>query len=217
MTRVVPAYQQIFGDFDLSLPRITEHLIRFSRFFESFYGVILVLVVAGIALAALCVGVCYLADLPVLQPVTDRLMMSRHRAWVLRLLAASIAQGKTITATLDQLTAGWSAYPSPYVRRRLRDVKRRVDRGQPWHEALERTRLINSSDAGVLVAAQQAGNLPWAMRMLAGRKMRLTAFRWTIAQQILFTVVVLMFGLFVLWVGVAMLFPIADLIKNLSM
>jgi type II secretory pathway component PulF len=186
MTRVVPAYQQIFGDFDLSLPRITEHLIRFSRFFESFYGVILVLVVAGIALAALCVGVCYLADLPVLQPVTDRLMM-------------------------------WSAYPSPYVRRRLRDVKRRVDRGQPWHEALERTRLINSSDAGVLVAAQQAGNLPWAMRMLAGRKMRLTAFRWTIAQQILFTVVVLMFGLFVLWVGVAMLFPIADLIKNLSM
>jgi type II secretory pathway component PulF len=96
-------------------------------------------------------------------------------------------------------------------------VQRRVEAGQPWHEALERTRLIYKGDAGVLVAAQQAGNLPWAMRMLAGRKMRLTAFRWTIAQQILFTAIVLMFGLFVLWVGMSMLFPIADLIQNLSM
>jgi hypothetical protein len=53
--------------------------------------------------------------------------------------------------------------------------------------------------------------------MLAGRKMRLTAFRWMIAQQILFTIVVLLFGLFVLWVGMAMLFPIADLTESLSM
>jgi type II secretory pathway component PulF len=149
--------------------------------------------------------------------MTDRLMLSRHQAWVLRLLAAAIAQGKTISAALDQLTAGWSAYPSPFIRRRLRDVRRRVERGQPWHEALECTRLIYEGDAGVLVAAQEAGNLPWAMRMLAGRKMRLTAFRWTIAQQILFTIVVLLFGLFVLWVGMAMLFPIADLTQNLAM
>jgi type II secretory pathway component PulF len=144
-------------------------------------------------------------------------MISRHRAWVLRMLAAAFAQGKTVAGALGQLTGGWSAYPSPFVRRRLAATQRLVEAGHPWQEALLRSRLVAPSDVAVLTAAQEAGNLPWAMRMLADRKMRLTAFRWSIVQQIVFTIIVLAFGLFVLWVGVAMIIPLADLVENLSM
>lgn len=215
MVKIVPSYQAIFDDFGLTLPAITEHLISFSDSFQRYFGI------PAFVLIAMCValsiaGLFYLCDVPVLRPLTDRLTFFRHRAQVLRLLAAGFERGKTVDAALGQLTSGWSRYPSRVVRRRLQRVLGWVTAALPWQEALERASLVSVGDVAVLNAAQQAGNLPWAMRMLADRKMRLGVFRWTIAHQFVFAAIVLVLALFVLWVGVAMIYPLADLVSNLS-
>jgi hypothetical protein len=60
------------------------------------------------------------------------------------------------------------------------------------------------------------GNLPWVMEFLADRKLRLLGFHWSVMLTILFTFVVLLFGLMVFWFAVAMFIPLIDLIWNLS-
>ena len=47
-------------------------------------------------------------------------------------------------------------------------------------------------------------------------KMRLAAFRWSLVQQLGFTLVVIGLGLFVLWVGAALIYPLANLVLNLA-
>ncbi len=215
MVKIVPSYQDIFDDFALTLPPITILLISFSTFFEHFFLIPVLLLGAAIT-GLTIVGVFYLCDVPVLGQVTDRLAMFRHRAQVLRLLAAGFAHGQPVDEALRRLTAGWSRYPSRLVRRRLAAAQANVAAGQPWPSALERSSLISAGDAAVLDAAQQAGNLPWAMRMLADRKVRLAVFRWTMLHQFTFAAIVCVLGLFVLWVGVAMIYPLADLVLNLS-
>lgn len=215
MIKIVPSYQAIFDDFNLELPAVTLFLIQFSGSVErtmAIPAILLVALLVGLTIAA----ILYLCDAPVLRPLTDRLTMFRHRADVLRLLAAGIEQGKTIDAALGQLTSGWSRYPSRTVRRRLQRCLTWVESGLPWQQALERASLISKGDLGVIDAAQQAGNLPWAMRMLAERKMRLAVFRWSMVYEFLFAGIVMALALFVLWVGVALISPLADLVMNLS-
>jgi type II secretory pathway component PulF len=154
----------------------------------------------------------YLCDVPIFQRVTDRLAMFRHRARVMQLLAAGFDQGMPVDEALTQLCGGQTPYPSKLVRRRIAAARRRVLAGREWQDSLEQARLISASDVVALRAAQAAGNLPWALRLLADRKVRLAMFRWTIWQQLLFVALALIFGIIVFWLAAAMLIPLSNLI-----
>jgi type II secretory pathway component PulF len=102
------------------------------------------------------------------------------------------------------------------MRRRIAAAAERIAHGGAWQAELERAGVISASDAAMLRAAQQTGNLPWALRLLADRKLRLLAFRWATMQQIAFAVVMLLFGIFVFWIALALFVPLTTTILHLA-
>lgn len=216
MIRVVPSYQEIFADFELELPERTNSFIAVAEALQSPPGLIILWIVLLLVVAMVLVAFCYLCDWPVLAPLVDRVTFSRHRAMVMRLLATALSAGKPVNEALAQLASGWGAYPSGVVRRRLAQARAGVEAGRPWPDALVKNYLITASDASVLRTAQDVGNAPWALRMLAARRLRLMAFRWSAGQHFVYTALIVLMGLFVLWFSVTMMVPLSDLVVSLS-
>jgi type II secretory pathway component PulF len=216
MISIVPSFQAIFDDFELELPTITWSIIGFSNLLVGPLAPLLIVVGSVLGLATLVILVCQVCDAPILTPVLDRAFMFRHRARVMQLLAASMGQGATIDEALHQFCSGVGRYPSRAVRRRLMAARRLVMSGGEWQASLEQAGLASASDATVLRAAQAANNLPWALRLMAERTVRIATFRWSIVNQFVFVALVLGMGLFVAWFAVAMIVPLAALINSLT-
>ncbi len=216
MIKIVPSYQATFDDFGLDLPSVTVYLIATSELFSA-GGVtaIVSLCFAGFFLAGLFAAVMYLCDVAVLRPIADRLLFSKHRALVLRLLAIAIERGQPLATATQQLAEGVQRYPSRFARQRLRLVHRAISAGRDWREAMRGASFIKATDLPILETAQQTGNLPWALRLLADQKIRMMIFRWSAFEQIAFPITILMVGLLVMWVCVALFLPLVDLIYGL--
>ena len=174
------------------------------------------MIVFALFMAAAATGILYLCGVPVLRPVIDRLTFAYHQAQILRLFAVAFRQGLPVSEAFKRLEAGIGAYSSPLARRRLQSAHNISLSGRTWIDALRATRLITGSDAASLTAAQEVGNLPWAMEFLADRKMRLLGFHWSAVITVLFTFIVLCFGFMVFWFAVGMFIPLVDLINNLA-
>jgi type II secretory pathway component PulF len=220
---VAPTIPRIVGEYDVQGTFLTHFAGRMSETVAALAGPIKTVgifelpiraTLAGLSvvLGLIVFGGLYLAGLPVLRPVTDRLTMFRHRSRVMQLLAAAFEQGQPVDAALMQLCHNKSAYPSRAVRRRIAAARKLVVGGGEWQDALWRAGLIGESDVVVLRSAQAAGNLPWALRLMADRKSRLALFRLTLLQQALFVGLALAFGLAVLLVGAAVLSQISAVV-----
>jgi type II secretory pathway component PulF len=216
MIKIVPSFQEIFADFGLELPKLTLAFISFSETFGPVFGIPMVMAYVAIVMGGVIVGFLYLVDVPALQPVLDYIGFSHHRALLLRLLAASIEQGVPLGKAFSQLQDRRFGYPSPLVRSRLNQTSARIDAGHEWTEAMRRSSLVSATDAALLRTAQDVGNLPWAMRMLAERKLRLMSFRWSVIETIAFSAIILLIGMFVAWYAIAMFIPLIDLVNNMS-
>ncbi len=217
MLKIIPSYQAIFDDFDLELPAVTIYLIAASELFNgSGIAVLFLFGFLGILLLGMLAAVMYLCDIAVLKPITDRLFFSKHRALVLRLLAVAAERGLPFETVLQQLSEGALRYPSLVTRLRLLRVHRAISTGQDWQAAMCQESLINASDLPMLETAQQTGNLPWTLRMLADQKVRRMIFRWSAFEQIAFPITVVLVGLVVLWICVALFIPIVELINGLT-
>lgn len=215
--KIIPSYQDILADFSMPTPMATQTLIRFFDVVGD--GVNFPLIVLGLAAASLVASVInlfYLCDRPVLQPLTDRFGFGRHQAQVLRLLALAVGQKIPINDALAYLESGRGGYSSGVVRRRIAAASRRIARGAEWQTALQDSSLINARDAATLRTAQEVGNLPWAMRLLADRKLTLLATRWSVWFQVIFAAAMLLLALLVLWFSVAMFAPIVEMIWQLA-
>jgi type IV pilus assembly protein PilC len=216
MIKIVPSFAEIFADFDLTLPTITLAFISLAEVFGPVLAAPIVLAYFVIITGGVLVGFLYLIDVPALQPVFDFVGFSQHRARVLRLLATSIEQGAPLDMALVRLQDRRYGYPSRLVRARLGGASDRIEAGHEWTEAMRRSKLISGADAALLQTAQQVGNLPWAMRMLAERKLRLMSFRWSVMENIGFSAIIFLIGMFVAWYAVAMFVPLVDLVNNMS-
>ncbi len=216
MIKIVPSFQDIFWDFDLELPEVTLYVISFGEFFGTYLmGPVLLLFVL-LFLSAAAIAILYLCGVPALRPLIDRLTFAYHQAQLLRLFAVGFRQGLPVSEAFKRLEAGPGAYACTLARRRLQAAHATALGGKDWVEALRSARLVNRNDAAALTAAQQVGNLPWAMEFLADRKMRLLGFHWSAIISILFAFVVLLFGCMVLLFAVGMFVPLVDLINNLA-
>lgn len=216
MIKIVPSFQSIFEDFDLELPLITIFVINVGQWFENYMLAPMLMIVFALFMAAAATGILYLCGVPVLRPVIDRLTFAYHQAQILRLFTVAFRQGLPVSEAFKRLEAGIGAYSSPLARRRLQSAHNISLSGRTWIDALRATRLITGSDAASLTAAQEVGNLPWAMEFLADRKMRLLGFHWSAVITVLFTFIVLCFGFMVFWFAVGMFIPLVDLINNLA-
>ena len=88
--------------------------------------------------------------------------------------------------------------------------------GESWIDALWHQGLIRPTDAEVLASASEVGNLAWAMRELAETGERRLAFRFQAVIQTLFPLVVVGFGLVVVFLAIAFFAPLSMLIRRLA-
>jgi type IV pilus assembly protein PilC len=216
MIKVVPSYMEIFQDFDLELPGLTRSFVGFSQSFGMVLGLPFAAMFLLLIVGAAIIGVLYLFDIQVLRPLFDRVEFSRHRAQVLRLLAESIERNTPLHTALSELKNPRFGYPSAIVRQRIMATLARIEAGHEWTEALRRSELISQTEAATLRTAQDVGNLPWAMRMLGDRKVRLMALRWGAIQNVVFAALILLIGLVIFWYATAMFFPIVQITWSLS-
>ena len=217
MIKIIPSYQAIFEDFALDLPGITQFLIFLSSGFLNtpiaflLFCVLLLTLIGGIS-----IGVLYLCDVDALRPIVDRLFFTRHRSQILHLLAIAAERGQPFSSVLQSLVEGKLRYPSRVAVRRLRRAHRQLSAGSDWKFALLDASIIKSADIPMLETAQQAGNLPWVLRLLADQKSRRMLFRWTAFEKIVFPLQVILLGAVVMFICVALFVPLVELINGMT-
>ncbi len=211
LVQIVPQFVKIFKDFGTSLPPFTLRVLAFfgSPAVEWSVGLMtLFVVLASIRLAFYVMGFQGLG-----LPLVDRMLAPLDAAVVLRWLAIPAERGEPLEPTLCMLA---SRFPKRFTRRRLLRAADAVLGGADWIASLRKARLVRAADAAVLQAASRVGNLGWALSEAAAGGERLVAYRLQALSNILFPILVLIAGFFVLLFVVGCFLPLVDLITRLA-
>lgn len=213
MIKIVPEFEQIFDEFGLDLPAMTLVAIRLSMFTVNFLAAPLLLAFLAATAVAITVGILYLCDIRVLRWFGDLFLPGRSTADVLRILAVATGERQPLAGVLERLAV---VYPSAVARGRLRRAAGAVSAGADWRDALTKSRIINRAENGLLKSAQEAANLPWALRAIAQRRERRDVYRLATAVQFLYPLAIVGIGAFVAFYVVSLFIPLVRLIEGLS-
>ena len=213
MMKIIPSFERIFEDFDLELPKLTLLAVAVSNFTVSYLGGVIFLVIVASLLTALVIGVCYLCDVPVLRWLGDHVFRGRRTADVLRILAVSTEHREPLTTVLQRLA---QVYPSRMLRRQLAPAAAAMNAGGDWRESLRTARFISPAEQSLLQTAEQAGNLPWALRTVAARQEKRIVYRLAAAVQVLYPIVIVLLGGLVAFFVVSLFVPLVKLVEGLS-
>jgi type II secretory pathway component PulF len=100
------------------------------------------------------------------------------------------------------------------MRRRLINAAQLLDAGEPLGVALRRARLLNSTNAGLVRAAEQAGNLAWGLRTIADGNERRLAYRWNAIAQVGLPIATIVVGAYVFIVALAQFVPVIFIMER---
>jgi type II secretory pathway component PulF len=208
---IMPKFEVIFLDFGVPLPGFTKLAIEVSHW-VLIPGVFLLLIPLQLFLWVY-VPFRYFGWIQWEIPFAGVLFHRRDAAAVLRSLSIGVAAGRPLPATLDLLGR---FYPRPRIRHRLIAANRRIEAGMPWHEALRRSGLIRRGEAAVFESAQRAGNLAWALGLMAESNERRLGYRLQVLSQAVFPFLILMMGMIVGAICLAFFLPLLSLIERLA-
>lgn len=209
LLKIVPVMLHINRQFGGNVPMSTQQLADTGNVGTGEFYLFVAFISVG--LLALAVGVVWLLGFPLRRlPLIRRLWWRVDCSWVMRWLAAGVRQDRPILETLRLLA---SYFPQPTIRRRLEKSAQRVEQGGHWCDGLLRSQLIRKKESAVFKAAEQVGNLSWALDEMADSATR----RWTTQLQvwtnIVFPLLVILMGFAVLFVVLGAFTPLVSLIK----
>jgi protein transport protein HofC len=212
MVMIVPKFEAIFRDFRADLPGETTTLIDISYCFINYWYLFLP-VFLFFAWLVVYAPVRYfgwtLWDLPLARRLARRLDAAR----ILDGLALVARQQRPLVEGITTLAL---SYPKPSVRQRLALATFDIEAGWDWADSLARHSLIRPAEHAVLQAAQRAGNLSWAMQEMADSARRRFFYKLQALVQAVFPVVLICFGLVVMYVVVALFLPLVALIQRMA-
>jgi type II secretory pathway component PulF len=209
--KIIPNYVKIFRDFGGHLPAITRALIGMSNFATQTWFIFLPIYLLFIGLIVYLIF-SYLGWVSFYLPGMTRLLRRRHSAAILDSLSLAVENNQPLGNSMTSLAA---TYPQLDIRQKLCYVCVEIQRGADWCESLCRHGLIKQADQAVLSAAKRVGNLPWAMREMADSNRRRLAYRLNALVQLAYPPVILCLGLLVMFVVVALFYPLITLIMRL--
>jgi type II secretory pathway component PulF len=212
MAWIVPKFTMIFHDFAMDLPSMTSSLILLSYFFVNYWYLFLPLFLFFawlLAYAPMRYFGWTLWDLPLARRLARRLDSAR----ILDGLALAAGQRRPLGEGIAALAI---SYPKPDVRRRLALAVFDIEAGCDWSDSLARYGLIRQADHALLQAAQRTGNLPWAMQEMADSARRRFFYKLQAIVQAVFPVVLIGFGLVVMFIVVALFWPLVTLIQKVA-
>jgi type II secretory pathway component PulF len=213
MIKIVPAFADIFQEFEMELPATTILAVRVSSFFVKFLAAPVTLGLVALLLSSGIVGICYLCDFAVLQPFSDRWFRGRRLADVLRILAVATEERQPLADVLNRIAL---EYPSATIRRQLVPAAKALHGGTEWHEALFKSRIVSGAEVALLKTAERAGNLPWTFRQIAMRREKRAVYRLASALQVVYPIVILLLGSFVGFFVISLFIPLVKLIEGLA-
>ncbi len=203
---IMPAFVKIFGDFDATLPKVTQDLIRYSTMAPT---ILLLTLLAMLVLAPLVFLLMAFAQFDV--PWLGGWLRRRHTPSLFRALAGVVERDQPLPLALDALA---KSYPSRPVRGRLKKVAEAMTAGALGWKPWARCGIVNAADAAVLDAAERVGNLPWALRALAESQDRRRGYRLQVVLQFVWPFAILAMGLVVGFIVVAGMMPLIELITR---
>lgn len=211
---ILPKFQVIFSDFNVDLPASTVLVLQvadvFTQYFFLFVPGTLVLIALIVALFLWGIlGGMTILEIP---GFLLRMIPRLESASILRNLALAVEMNSPLNDALG-MVAAW--HPRAQLRRRLSAVELSVEQGDDCFNSLRRHRLVTRAECRILQAAQRAGNLAWALRVIAERVERRLRGRFQIFGEFVQPLLVILLGVVVFAICFAFFSPLVKLLNEL--
>jgi type IV pilus assembly protein PilC len=210
VVKIIPAFREIFREFQLQLPAVTESYVRLIEIFTNY---------AWLLILALFVGLLSFVFARPGRFIRQGMarffgpLRARRSAGLLRLIAIASDAGRPIAGSLSTLAR---YHFDPTIRHKLLFVRNELEQGADLWKSMSAVDLITNADVRALTLAERLGNRSWVLTQLAYAKNRRATRRLDRVSQLVLPTVVLLMGLFVLFQALALFTPLTNLIRGLA-
>ena len=168
MTKIIPNFLKTFEDMDAELPKLTQGVMAVCEWFESWWWVpllvLVALVVGGILFHRTNKGKHFFGWLARKTPVVGNLTVKTACATFCRTMEVLIGSGLTLTDSMDLAASNMG---NIYYLEAIRDARGMVAEGTPLRESLVRTGIFPPMVSNLVGVGEETGDLQSMMGKVA--------------------------------------------------
>lgn len=168
MTKIIPNFLKTFEDMDAELPKLTRGVMAVCEWFESWWWVpllvLVALIVGGVLFHRTDKGKHFFGWLARKTPVVGNLTVKSACATFCRTMEVLIGSGLTLTDSMDLAASNMG---NIYYLEAIRDARALVAEGTPLRESLLRTGIFPPMVSNLVGVGEETGDLQSMMGKVA--------------------------------------------------
>ena len=168
MTKIIPNFLKTFEDMDAELPKLTQGVMAVCDWFESWWWVpllvLVALIVGGVLFHRTDKGKHFFGWLARKTPVVGNLTVKTACATFCRTMEVLIGSGLTLTDSMDLAASNMG---NIYYLEAIRDARGMVAEGTPLRESLVRTGIFPPMVSNLVGVGEETGDLQSMMGKVA--------------------------------------------------
>ena len=168
MTKIIPNFLKTFEDMDAELPKLTRGVMAVCEWFESWWWVpllvLVALIVGGVLFHRTDKGKHFFGWLARKTPVVGNLTVKTACATFCRTMEVLIGSGLTLTDSMDLAASNMG---NIYYLEAIRDARALVAEGTPLRESLVRTGIFPPMVSNLVGVGEETGDLQSMMGKVA--------------------------------------------------